>query len=445
MLKTIWEWVLTNIFKVSTQATNKKMQENNEYAEEYKRIDKINFNAIFSNKLSNYTTSDSVIEVQGDNKRSKYLNEKVMKSLHRRLKKSIGMSFGIGGVLLVPYAKKSPRTGQNEIYYDIVEQNRMTIDKTDGEVITGATILSAEKKISKNNRNETYLRWTNYNVEKGNMIITQKYTNGDGKLIPTPEFWKDIKPQLMITGVDRVLLGFIKSPVNNRSTNDDYGVPITYGCDETIKEIRDCLKQIVKEFKNTESFIGIDKRLFDKNGILLESGLFRKLDAGNDDFWEIFSPNIRESSYYARLQELFSRLEKEVGVSQGFLTEPKTGNATATEVKRSMYDTFCLVDDMRTNVELGLEDFIYACNVLCNAYNIEPSGEYIMNFDWAYSLLEDSSAEFNQLAQGVNNGTIARWELRNWLKPSETREESEEAIKEIKESNPTVEDLIGNN
>jgi hypothetical protein len=34
-------------------------------------------------------------------------------------------------------------------------------------------------------------------------------------------------------------------------------------------------------------------------------------------------------------------------------------------------------------------------------------------------------------------------ELRQWLKPDETVEESEKAIKEIEETEPTVDDILG--
>jgi hypothetical protein len=443
VLRTIWEWVINTLFKVSTQATNMQIDSNNSFAEEYKRIDQINFNAIFSNKLSNYVVADSVLEVTGENKRAEYLNDGIMKSIRKKIKKATGMAFGLGGVLIVPYAKKSSRTGKYELYYDLVEQNRMTVDQTDGEIITGATILAEEKKITRANRVETFLRWSNYLIENGSLIITQKFTNEDGKEIPVPSFWADINPQLMIRNVDRILFGYIKSPVNNRSTNDDYGVPITYGCDSTIAEIRECLKQIVKEFKNKEALVGLDKKAFGVNNRLPESGIFQQFDMGQDGFWEEFSPAIRDSSFYARLQELYSRLEREVGVSAGFLTRPETQNATATEVRRSMYDTFVIVDDMRDNLEQAIDDFMYSCDMLCNAYNIVPSGDYELSYDWSYSLLEDSSEEFRQLMEAKREGAVAIWEIRNWLKPSETLEESQKAIEEIKQATPSIANLVG--
>ena len=143
------------------------------------------------------------------------------------------------------------------------------------------------------------------------------------------------------------------------------------------------------------------------------------------------------------MQELYKRLEHEVGTSYGILSEVDSQQATATEIKRSMYDTFTICDDMRSNIEKGLEDFFYACNVLANAYNLSPQGEYELSFDWSYSLLEDTASEWSQLTYAQNKGIISKVELRQWLHPDETLEESEKAIKEIEEEEPSTEDLLG--
>ena len=336
----------------------------------------------------------------------------------------------------MPYVKG------NKEYYTLVPQNRVTIDSTDGDLITGVTILAERKEITKSlGSTKTYIRWTNYRLENGNCIIEQKFSDETGKEIPAPEFWQNILIKQTISGVDRVLLGYIKSPINNRKSNDKYGVPICYGCDATICEIKDTMKQLAREYKLKEPFVGVDATMFNGNNALPMSGLFKKVDSTNDDFFEVFDPQFRD--YTIRLQELYKRLEHEIGTSGGILSEVNTQNATATEIKRSMYDTWTIVDDMRSNIEKGLEDFFYACNVLANAYNLSAQGEYELGFDWDYSLLEDSQESFNQLIQGQSKGVIKDVELRQFLKPDETLEESQKAIDEIKETQPNIEDLLG--
>jgi hypothetical protein len=100
---------------------------------------------------------------------------------------------------------------------------------------------------------------------------------------------------------------------------------------------------------------------------------------------------------------------------------------------------------MRNNIEKAMDDFFYACNVLANAYNLAPQGEYELKFDWSYGLLEDPQQEFSQLMQAESKGIVSKVEIRQWLNPDETLEEAEKQIKEIEKSNPNIKDLLGTN
>ena len=438
MFKSVIQYILNNVFKIKTQTKAKEIDDNQKYASDYEKIDDINFNAIFSNKLANYVISDSNINITGENARVDLLS-KMGKSMWRKAKKMTSMGFGYGGVIIVPYVKGG------KIYYNLVPQNRVTIDEVDGDVITGATVLAEKKVIGGSLTSKTYMRWTNYQVKNGNITITQQFSDEKGNKIPAPDFWQNIQEVQVITGVDRVLFGYVKSPINNRNASDTYGVPITYGCDATILEIKETLKQIAREYELKQAFVGADATMFNGKDALPLNGLFKKIDSGDDTFFEEFSPAIRDSSYFARLQELYQRLEKEVGTSRGILSEVETHNATATEIKKAMYDTFTICDDMRTNIEKAMDDFFYACNVLANAYNLSPQGEYELDFDWSYSLLEDPQQEFNQMMQCESKGIISKVEIRQWMNPDETLEEAEKKIKEIEESNPDIKQLLGTN
>ena len=429
-------WIF-RLFNIQSQTTQKEVEDNQKYAVEYERIDEINFNSIFSNKLANYVINDSNVNITGENARVELL-DKTTQSMWKKAKKITSMGFGYGGVILVPYVKSG------KIYYNIVSQSRVTIDEVEGENIIGATIIADKKTVNKGIGNsKTYYRLTNYKVRNGNIEITQKFTDENGHEVAVPDFWKNIELKKVITGVDRALFGYIKSPINNRKTDDKYGVPITYGCDSTIAEIKETMKQLYREYKLKETFVGADSTMFNGKDSLPLNGLFKKVDAGDDTFFEVFDPAFRP--YTDRLQELFKRLEHEIGTSAGILSEVNTANATATEIKRSMYDTFTIVDDMRSNIEKGIEDFLYSANVLANAYNLTPQGDYEVSFDWDYSLLEDSQEAFSQLITAQAKGIVSNVEVRQWLKPDETLEDSQKAIEEIKASEPTVEQIIGNN
>lgn len=426
--------IIRKLLGIETNTTDEEIKNNDSYAENYKNTDSINFTAIFSNKIANYTICDSELTIPEDNERAKLLAE-LSKSVWKKMKKITSMALGVGGVALVPYVKNG------SLFYNFVPQNRVNIDSMDGEDITGATILAEIRTITSANKVTKYYRWTHYKIENENLTIEQKYTDEDGKEITVPTFWSDIQP-LTITNVNKVPFGFIKSPINNRDSNDKYGVPITFGCDSTIEEIRTCMQQIAREYELKEVFVGADSTLF-KDGKLPNSRLIKALDTTEDDMFQVFDPAIRDSSLYARLQELYIRLEKEINTSRGIITETETSNATATEIKRAMYDTFVIVDDMRANIEKGLNDFFYACDILANAYSLSAQGEYELNYNWDYGLLEDSTEAFTQLVQGKSMGVVSDEEVRMFIYPTETPEQAQEKIEEIKANNPSVKDLIG--
>lgn len=436
-MKDLWKRIV-EWFKVKSITTDEERLKNEEFTENYRKIDDINFTAIFSNKLANYVVNDSLVLVEGENKRAEYLNDALV-PLWKRIKKAVDMAFGLGAVAIIPYTKNG------KVYFNIVEQDRVTINEMDGDIITHATILSERLEIQNLSKKTFYIRWTDFKVENGNLLISQIYTNEEGRKIDKPSIWKDITDEQIIHNVDRVPFGFIKCPRNNRSVNDKFGVPITYGAEATIKELKDTLDQINREFEVKKAFVGVDSKMF-RNRTLPKSGLYQTLSAENRDgssFWEVFDPSIRESSYFARLQELYSRLEKEVGTSDGILTERKSMNATATEIKASRYDTFTIVDDMRSQVENGIYNFLKAVDVLANTNGLAPMGEWELNFEWDYGLVESNEDQFQQLVVGLDKGVIAPEELRMFIKPTETIEEAEKRIGAIEERTPSVEMLIG--
>lgn len=438
-IKNIWDKILS-LFGRKTSTTVKEYTDNQKYAMQFQSINDINYNAIFSAKLSNYCANQSTINVIGDNKRAEFLNDMAQQIWDDR-KRIFNRMFGTGGVYIIPYYAKG------EMQYNIVPQFRISINEKIGKKITNITLL-ADIYVQKNGfKSDIFYRWADYIIINNTLTITQRYTNENGESVPKPKIWESINDIFTIQNVDRIPGGYYKSPIDNRQNADDYGVPITYGCDSTIKEIKDCLKQIIREFQVKEAFIGVDFTMFktNDNGTLglPEDGIYRKFNGDKDDMWEIFDPAIRESSYYARLQELYARLEKEIGTSKGILTEIETAQATATAIKKALYDTFTIVDDARVAFESATKDLLYGIDVLANYYSITPQGEYEIKYDWGYDLLQDPQQDFNQLMQGLNQGIISKVEIRQWLKPNEDIEEAKKAIEDIKKENPTVEELVG--
>ena len=437
MFKSLWVKILS-LFGKSTSTTNVDFRNNERYAIQYESTRDVNITAMFSNQMSNYVVNGSVMEVEDKNKRSELLND-ILSQIWKEKKKIVARCFGTGGVALVPYVQSGV------IMYDIVAQSRLSINKKVGDKIVDATLLADTYIKNSLTTTTTYYRWADYKIEDGSLYITQRYTDSEGNKIDKIDYWSDINDEMVIPNVDRVSIAYIKSPVDNRLTNGLYGVPITYGCDKTIGRIMETLKQIDREFNLKEAFVGADITMFNGKNALTENGLYRKVDTGEDTFWEVFDPAIRDSPFYNKLNSLFAQLEKEIGTSRGVLTDPVSTYQNTDEVRRSIYNTMSIVKNMQDNIVCGLKDFLYACDVLANYYNLSPMGDYKLNVDWNYELLKNYDTTMNNYNIAIDKGYVTKAEARNYLIEDETLEESKKAVEEIEKNNPTVQDILGTN
>lgn len=435
MLKTIWTFIL-RLFGLEKKGVDEAdMKRNSLFAEQYEDISKINFTSIFAGKLATLAVSESTADIDGENARADFQRE-CLKTFWENRKKVTSRMLGTGGCVAAPYVK------DGELLLDIIPQSRVIITQKHGERITGAVILADSIKQNA----KAYYRLTEYRVEGETLHITNRVIDDSGSAA-TVEEWKDIADH-SISGVDRVLFAFFKSPIDNRRTSDEYGVPVTFGCEGLMQEIQDTLKEIEKEFMQKKARVFADERFFrydQKTGkrIMPSEAFIPANMEGSNSAMEIFSPDIRDSSYYNRLVNLFELLEKAVGTSKGILTAPETRGATATEIKASIYDTYALVADIRTVLEKGITEYLKCCDVLANYYGLAPMGEYDLKFDWSYSMIESSTETWAQLKEAQAMGVKSKAEVRIWLNPNETLEEAEEKIQEIQKNEPTVTNLLG--
>ena len=116
MFEQIWSWI-KKLFRIEKTFTSDKQQaENQKYADEYMDISKINFNAIFSNRLATKTTSDSTVEISIDNRRAELLNV-ALQEVWGKIKNITSTALGVGGCALIPYVQ------DGKILFNIIKQN----------------------------------------------------------------------------------------------------------------------------------------------------------------------------------------------------------------------------------------------------------------------------------------------------------------------------------
>ena len=412
--------------KKSINDTDDKQDARNR--EKYEDTRRISFDAIFATALANKAVSDSTMEVKDaagkDSRRSEWIAGGI-KQVWANNKAVVAQALGKGGKVLVPYVSNGVA------FVDAIDQSRMVITATRGNEISGASILADIC----NSNGTVYYRFADYTLENGVHTIRNRATTEAGAEVSLEEIpeWSGIAPEIVIDGVERLLFGYLKCPADSRKDKQIRGVPITYGADEIITDIYECLDDMKREYRLKRPFVGADERLFGKNNQLPDNGLFKKMapsGLSNDSFWQIYDPAIRDSSYLARFQQLCGLLESAVGVSPGILTEPRTANATATEIKQANAATFAMVDSIRENVETAFKQLAYALDVLAEYYGATPAGafgDWQIVWDWDMSMMEASTETFNQLSELESRGLILPERVVAWV----TGMALEEAKKEV--------------
>ncbi len=422
-----------DLFKKKSKESNLDSRKEGEWEAEYERIDRINFGEIFANRLTNYTLDGFSFDCDNDD-----ITE-VIEQLMAKSYKWAQMAFGVGRVFLVPYI-----TG-GKIYNDIIPQGRAWVTSMIGDDVLGIGVL-ADIRV-KNNRRFYRLASYEYDGNTKTFTIENKATNESGTEVALSTFdeWADIEPIITLKGVEKPLFAFVDCPKDNRTTDKLQGASIIFGCDDTIQEIRDCLKQYADEFDLKQSWLGVNKAMIDKDG-KADSHLYRTfISSPTNNLFEIFSPDIRDNSYRQRLLDLFSRLEKQVGTSSGILTPADTSLATATQVRRSMYDTLAMVDRMRKSIDKAIRALCYCYEVYFPFIGKATPKQYDLRLCWEDKMLQDTTERFQNLMQGRSANAVKDEEIRQFLFPNETAEERAAAVQEIRDSQPepTIPDFFG--
>lgn len=407
----------------------------------------LSITATMADRLSTLTLMDSSCDVKGDSARAKYLQDFSNQMWNTRLKPGCVLSLGSGDVLL------KPNTDGYKFSVDLISNKNFSVTESIGNFIYGCIIKCDEiKEYNTVYERVEYHRLRTIDGVTMCYIYQLAYKNGQEVPISTVKAWESFEPEIIIPNVDRLLFGRIKCPTLNRDDpNSVNGVPITFGLNNVVIQAKNAYFRFNQEYSDKETMIFADKTLFTKDA---ETGqryipigkerLFQKIKGRSVDsatLIDTYSPDIRTDSLVSGIEQNFKMLEILCGLSNGVLTSPTTNFATATEIRSSLNQTFAYMTNFRKSIEEGYDDLIYAVNVLCNANNITPIGNYELDYNWSDKLMENSQETFNQLLQAETIGSVDSAEVRSWVM-NEDIDTARDNVAMIKETQPVVTEVL---
>jgi A118 family predicted phage portal protein len=346
--------------------------------------------------------------------RADYLNDGFQLA-KENFSKALELGLALGGVALKPY-----------IYGDnlLVDMTGAAGFQPTKFAPTGRCIggVFRDKPVKVNGK--YYVRLESHDLTNTTYTIKNKayYSDSTGSvgaaapLDVVPE-WADIQEEVTIQNMDGPLFAYFKPPIaNTADTNSLCGMSI-YGDAATVELIKQADEQWERlrwEFKSGERKVLMDGNtstadMFDKR--LFEIGAF----TADGDFYQFLNPELRNDAVYKGFQDVLRRIEFNVGLSYGDISDPQTVEKTATEIRSSKQRKYVLISSIQTALEHTFDALIYAMNTYATLYGLAADGEYEVTYDWGDSILDDQETKDNEFArdlQLLNAGIMNDWEFR---------------------------------
>lgn len=379
-------------------------------------IESLELGASIANEFARLTTLEMKTEITGS-ERANFLDKQYKKVLEH-LNEKLEIGNAVGGLLFKPYVKN------NQLYVDLVRGSCFypTDFDSSGNIIGGIFASQLTKNECIYTRLEYHRFYENGLQEDINYIIKNvAYRSNDKSILGTKidlskiAEWKDIQEITAIKYLQKPLFSYYKPPIaNNIDPDSPLGVSVYARAVDLIKKADKQFGRIDWEYESSERAVYVDElatkptqkndKKFKVNK--LKGRLYKTLNTGlpNTDFFKDYSPDIRDESYWKGLNKILQRIEFNVGLAYGTLSEPNIVDKTATEIKSSKQRSYATVSKMQENLQKALENLVYAMDVLTTLYNLAPQGNYEISFNWDDSLVVDTEKEQILQMQEVNAG-----------------------------------------
>ena len=393
-------------------------------------------------ELARYALAEFSFTVSGGT-RADYINERMQLAAGNFLQ-ALELGLCLGGVAFRPYIERG------QLYVDVTGATAFSPIEFDG----GGRCISGVFRDTITYRKQKYTRLEYHGFEDiaidrdayiNRYVIRNKAYRGDtggGAPIKLSEIpaWAELDEETVIEHVERPLFSYFKNPSSNSiDPESQVGVSV-YGGAPNIALLQQADEQWERlnwEFKSGERKIFSDATKVKSDQFhdrLFEYGRF----TADGTLFETFSPEFRNEPLYQGLQKILQRIEYNVGLSFGDLSDPQSVEKTATEILTAKNRKRTTLKHIQDAFKVAaLDDLAYAINVYCDLYGLAPRGEYEINCTFGDTVLDDPETIRQNKAmflQEITAGVRNPWEYRvEYLK-----ETPEEAMAKL----PGMEDLM---
>ena len=412
--------------------------------------------------------------------RAEFMNKEYQGKLLPKLRTQLEYGIAKGSLIIKPYVIKSKLqevAGANVDASQLEDKYEFAFDFVQADCFypfafdSSGNLSEVAFIQTKTDKDRIYTR-LEYHKLVGNKVIIKNsayeansidgIANGStislGKQIPLTSVyeWKDIPESATIQNVDRLLFGYFKMPdANTIDPHSPLGISGFARAEKLIREADLQYSRLLWEYQGGEMAIDVDRDALqfiqDANGNshtvnnVLQNRLYRTIDLGESDTYNVFAPALRDNSMINGLNTILMRIEDVVAMSRGTISEVASEARTATEIRVLKQRSYSSNLEIQKALEHALRDVIYTMDVYCTVYNIvkdvkkigdsidlKSIGQYDVSFTWDDSILVDVETELNQKMTLLNSGVMSKKELRMWYF-GETPRQAQDALDTISE------------
>lgn len=301
------------------------------------------------------------------------------------------------------------------------------------------------KRISEDN---FYLRFEfhEWNQDQTLRIQNMAYHTSNPTSIGSPvelsvvDEWAALPEDVLYQGVERPDFGYYRNPIKNEIDNSVCGVSVFDSAISMIRKTDVQFGRLDWEFESGERAVHVDVTALQAAPTLDSKGktkyvlpklnkrLYRGLNlskSNGEELYQEYSPEFRDQSIINGLNAYLRRIEFNVCLSYGDLSDVNDVDKTATEAKIAKKRKYNMVKAIQSNLKDCLEDLAYALAF----YNGMTRSGYEFLCTFKDSILVDEEEERQQDRNDVAMGVMRLEEYRaKWY--GETLEEAAKNLPE---------------
>lgn len=373
-------------------------------------VSSLQLGASIAEEFARLITLEMKSEVTGS-ARADYINEYYQKVLED-LKSELALFNAVGGGFFKPYVKT------NKFYIDYIPQTDCKPLKFDNagniiSIVFSSQITKGDKIYT---RLETHtLSGTNYIIEN-KVYVTESYNSsilGRATSLSEVAEWSELSERTVIENIERPLFAYYKVPLtNNIDTKSCLGVSVYHKAINSIRKADIQAARLDYEYESAERKLYVDidavkKDPNDKKEIILPK-IIQKLNTNEDDFYNEFSPQLRDEGFIRGLNKIKQEIEFQCNLAYGTISDPNQVDKTATEINASKQRSYASVSQMQKSLEYALKHLVNILDVYCDLYELAPAGTYEVSAEWDDSIIVDAESEQRIIMQEVDKRLMSK-------------------------------------